>query len=528
MAGPAGTGWHNFRIVDTPDSDKSSKPGTVIIGAGPAGLTAAYDLTKHGHPAQVFESENVVGGISQTAERGGWRFDIGGHRFFTKVKQVDDLWHEILPEEDFLLRPRMSRIYYQGKLFDYPLKAGNALGNLGVVEAAKCVGSYTWAKIRPPKNQDYFDGWVTARFGKRLFRIFFKTYTEKVWGMDTSELPADWAAQRIKNLSLFGAIVNALNPRKGSKKITSLIDEFYYPKYGPGMMWETAAEKVRAQGGSVELNAWVKTVSWTPGQGAASVTVVTRDEAGAEIERVVPADDVISSTPISALVLAMDPPASPEAIAAAKDLRYRDFLTVALVVPEKHGFPDNWIYIHSPGVRVGRIQNFGSWSPYLVKEGRTCLGLEFFVNEGDDLWSMPDEDLVKLGTRELEQLDLVTPGSVESGYVVRMPKAYPVYDDKYAADLEVIKAWLAANTPNVHPVGRNGMHRYNNADHSMLTALLTSENIRTGTHHDVWQVNVEEEYHEESGDGSSATPKGTGRDAPMMPRPREEKAGAEV
>jgi protoporphyrinogen oxidase len=517
--------WQNIGLVDTTHSETKSA-GTVIIGAGPAGLTAAYDLTKHGFPAQVFESENVVGGISQTAERGGWRFDIGGHRFFTKVKQVDDLWHEILPEEDFLLRPRMSRIYYRGKLFDYPLKAGNALKGLGVLEAVKCVGSYTWAKIRPPKNQDYFDGWVTARFGKRLFRIFFKTYTEKVWGMETSELPADWAAQRIKNLSLFSAIVNALNPSKGSKKITSLIDEFYYPKYGPGMMWETCTEKVRKQGGTVEMEAYVKKVSWTRGEGATSVTVVTRDEAGAEVERVVPADDVISSTPISALVLSMDPPASAEAIAAAKDLRYRDFLTVALVVPEKHGFPDNWIYIHTPGVKVGRIQNFGSWSPYLVKEGRTCLGLEFFVNEGDELWTMSDEDLVALGTRELEQLNLITSGSVESGYVVRMPKAYPVYDDRYAANLEVIREWIAGHTPNVHPVGRNGMHRYNNADHSMLTALLTSENIRTGTSHDVWSVNVEEEYHEESatdGDAKS-TPKGTGRDAPMMPRPRTEAA----
>ncbi|MBR7839784.1 FAD-dependent oxidoreductase, partial [Actinospica durhamensis] len=298
------------------------------------------------YPASVFESEGVVGGISQTAERGGWRFDIGGHRFFTKVKQVDELWHEILPEEDFLLRPRMSRIHYRGTLFDYPLKAGNALKGLGVVEAAKCIGSYTWAKVRPPKNQEYLEGWVTARFGKRLYRIFFKTYTEKVWGIDASELPADWAAQRIKNLSLFGAIVNALSPGKGSKKITSLIDEFYYPKYGPGMMWETATEKVRKQGGTVELEAFVEKVTWTPEAGATSVTVRTADGA-----REVPADHVISSTPISALVLAMDPPASAEAIAAAKDLRYRDFLTVALVVPEKHGFPDNWIYIHTPGVR---------------------------------------------------------------------------------------------------------------------------------------------------------------------------------
>jgi protoporphyrinogen oxidase len=436
---------------------------------------------------------------------------------------VEALWHEILPDEDFLTRPRMSRIHYRGKLFDYPLKAGNALSGLGLVEAARCVGSYMWAQIKPPKDQTKFEGWVAARFGFRLYSIFFKTYTEKVWGMPANEIEADWAAQRIKNLSLFKAVVNAIAPKRNQKQITSLIEQFQYPKYGPGMMWERCRDLVADGGGSVVMNTWVQTVHRDEA-GAVSVTVKDADG-----ERTVPADHVISSMPISTLVRAMDPPAPAEVLAAADDLRYRDFLTVALVVPEAFSFPDNWIYIHTPGVKVGRIQNFGSWSPYLVKEGRTCLGLEFFVNEGDELWSMADEDLVKLGTRELEELNLITPGSVESGYVVRMPKAYPVYDDRYAANLEVIRAWLAAHTPNVHPVGRNGMHRYNNADHSMLTALLTSENIRTGTHHDVWQVNVEEEYHEESENGGgSATPQGTGRDAPMMPRPRGEKTGAGV
>jgi protoporphyrinogen oxidase len=227
---------------------------------------------------------------------------------------------------------------------------------------------------------------------------------------------------------------------------------------------------------------------------------------------------VVSSTPISALVRMMEPAAPADVLAAADDLRYRDFLTIALVVPLEAGFPDNWIYIHDPGVKVGRIQNFGSWSPFLVKDGRTCLGLEYFVNEGDEVWSTPDADLVKLGTAELEKLGLIKPGSVEKGYVVRMPKAYPVYDDRYAKNLDVIRAWLDAEVPNVHPVGRNGMHRYNNQDHSMLTALLTAENIRTGSKHDVWSVNVEEEYHEEGGDTKRATPAGTGRDAPLTPR----------
>jgi len=501
--------------VDPISAGTDVPPATVVIGAGPAGLTAAHDLTKHGLPVRVFEAEGVVGGISQTVERDGWRFDIGGHRFFTKVAAVERLWHEILPDEDFLLRPRMSRIHYRGKLFDYPLKAGNALSGLGLVEAVRCVSSYAWARVNPPKDQSHLDAWVTARFGKRLFSIFFKTYTEKVWGMSTAELPADWAAQRIKNLSLMGAIKNAVLPRRNQKEITSLIEEFQYPKYGPGMMWERCTEQVRARGGTVELGTSVDRVSWEPGRGAVAVTVTGPD---GESTRV-PADHVVSSTPISALVRAMDPPAPAEVLAAADDLRYRDFLTVALVVPQEAGFPDNWIYIHTPGVRVGRIQNFGSWSPFLVKDGRTCLGLEYFVNEGDELWSASDEELVALASAELERLGLLGPGIVEVGYVVRMPKAYPVYDDRYQQNLEVIRAWLAENVPNVHPVGRNGMHRYNNQDHSMMTALLTAENIRTGSAHDVWAVNVEEEYHEEGGDAKRSTPAGTGRDAPMMPRP---------
>ncbi|HZU59202.1 MAG TPA: NAD(P)/FAD-dependent oxidoreductase [Actinocrinis sp.] len=502
--------------MDPTRTNTDARPATVVIGAGPAGLTAAYDLSKHGYPVRVYESTDVVGGISQTVERDGWRFDIGGHRFFTKVAAVEALWHEILPDEDFLLRPRMSRIYYRGKLFDYPLKAGNALKGLGLIEAARCIGSYAWARVRPPKDQTHFDAWVTARFGKRLFSIFFKTYTEKVWGMSTAELPADWAAQRIKNLSLMGAIKNALLPKRNQKEITSLIEEFQYPKYGPGMMWQVATDKVRAQGGSVELNAPVEHVRWEAGKGAVSVTVASADGTSTEV----PADHVVSSTPISALIRSMQPAAPAPVQAAADDLRYRDFLTIALVVPLEAGFPDNWIYIHTPGVKVGRIQNFGSWSPFLVKDGRTCLGLEYFVNEGDEVWSAPDDELVKLGTAELERLGLIAPGNVEAGYVVRMPKAYPVYDDRYQKNLDVIREWLAANVPNVHPVGRNGMHRYNNQDHSMLTALLTAENIRTGSAHDVWSVNVEEEYHEEGGDGGTkrSTPAGTGRDAPLMPR----------
>jgi protoporphyrinogen oxidase len=491
---------------------ETQHPTTVVIGAGPAGLSAAYLLAKRDAPVSVFESDDVVGGISRTVERDGWRFDIGGHRFFTKVPEVEKLWHEILLDEDFLLRPRSSRIFYNGKLFDYPLRAMNALRGLGLVEAVRCVASYIWAQVNPPKDQSHFEGWVTARFGKRLFSIFFKTYTEKVWGMPTTAIQADWAAQRIKNLSLFTAVVNALMPKRNQKDITSLIEEFQYPKYGPGMMWERCTEKVEKLGGSVALSTPVTAIQRDE-RGAVSVTVVDGDET-----RTVTADHVISSMPISALVKVISPAAPDEVIAAADDLRYRDFLTVSLVVPEEFSFPDNWIYIHSPEVRVGRIQNFGSWSPYLVKDGRTCLGLEYFVNEGDDLWSAEDEDLIKLGIRELEALGLVKPDAVEQGHVVRMPKAYPVYDQYYQRNVEVIREWLEQAVPNVHPVGRNGMHRYNNADHSMFTAMLTVENILDGAGNDIWAVNVEEDYHEEK---ATAGDHGTGRAAPILPRQRE-------
>jgi len=491
-------------------SSQDTRP--VVIGAGPAGLTAAYELTKAGHPVTVFEGDTIVGGISRTVERDGWRFDIGGHRFFTKVPVVERLWHEILPDEEFLLRPRMSRIYYDDKLFDYPLRASNALRNLGLVEAVKCVASYLWAKVRPPKDQSTLEGWVAARFGWRLYRTFFKTYNEKVWGVPASEISADWAAQRIKNLSLVSAVMNAILPKRNQKDITSLIEEFQYPKYGPGMMWETARDKVVAAGGTVLMN--------TP------VTAVRRDDKGATAvvstqdgkPVVTPARAVISSMPLPELVLALDPPAPEHVQAAARQLGHRDFLTVALVVPEADSFPDNWIYIHSPEVKVGRIQNFGSWSPYLVKDGRTCLGLEYFVFEGDELWNMADDALAKLAEEELITLQLAKRGDVQASYVVRMPKAYPVYDEGYSDAVDVIRHWLAEAAPNVYPVGRNGMHKYNNQDHSMLTAVLSVENLLDDAGHDVWSVNVEEDYHEEADGSPTKHEHGTGRDAPITPR----------
>ena len=466
--------------------------GPVVIGAGPAGLTAAYQLGKYGTRSTVLEATSEIGGISQTAVRDGWRFDIGGHRFFTKVAAVSRLWHEILPPEDFLTRPRMSRIFYEGKFYDYPLNAGNALRNLGWIESARCLASYVWTRIRPPRDQSTFEGYVAAQFGWRLYRKFFKSYTEKVWGVPADEIEADWAAQRIKNLNLFRAVVNGLLPRRNQKKITSLIEEFEYPAHGPGMMWERCAALVEGHGGEILMRRRVRSIQHSDGRAR---TVVAATEHGEEI---FPCTDVISSMPIPLLVEAMDPAPTPDVLEAAKALTFRDFLTVALVVPADKAFPDNWIYIHSEDVEVGRVQNFAAWSPQMVPEANmTCLGLEYFAFEGDELWTASDESLIAQATRELDLLGLVEPDDVRCGYVVRMPKAYPMYSAGYKDNVERLRDWLAANVTNVHPVGRNGMHRYNNQDHSMFTAMLTAENIALGTTHDVWSVNVEAEYHEE-------------------------------
>jgi protoporphyrinogen oxidase len=498
----------------------------VVIGGGPAGLTAAYQLAEVGDPVIVVESDSVVGGISRTVERDGWRFDIGGHRFFTKVKPVEVFWHKVLPPEDFLLRPRMSRIFYGGKFYDYPIKLGNALSNLGIVEAVRCGLSFLWVRIHPPKDQTTLEGYIVSNYGWRLYHHFFKTYNEKVWGVSASELSADWGAQRIKGMSLWNAVWEPIRSslagarRDKSKQVTSLIEEFEYPKYGPGMMWEHCASQIVDMGGTVRM-ATAATRLHVEGGLATEVTVSSEGE-----EEQIAASHVISSMPLTALARIVDPPVPPEVKRAATDLHYRDFLTVALVIPKERGFPDNWIYIHSPDVQVGRIQNFGSWSPFLVKDGRTCLGMEYFVFEGDELWNCTDDELVALGTKELAIIGLVDPSDVEAGYVVRMPKAYPVYDDVYRDNVEVIRQWFEANAPNVHPVGRNGMHKYNNQDHSMYTAMLTVENIH-GAHHDIWSVNVEEEYHEVDEGRSDTGTARTGRDAPIFPRARPEVEGVD-
>ena len=506
-------------MSDTPidQASRAPDPGqVVIIGAGPAGLTAAYQLSKAGHTSTVLEADSVVGGISRTVVRDGYRFDLGGHRFFTKVTPVENLWHEILTDEEFLQRPRKSRIYYNGKFYDYPIKPVNALRNLGFVEAVRCGVSYLAARIRPPKDQTNLEGYIVANYGWRLYGHFFKTYNMKVWGVSAKDMSADWGAQRIKGMSLWSAVWEPIRSRLvGARKskteqVTSLIEEFQYPKYGPGMMWERCHELVEATGTKVIFDTPVTKIRHADGR---AVSVVASSD-GVSAEYAV--DHLVSSMPFSLLLKAMDPPVPAEVQDAADQLRFRDFLTVALVVPaDKVSWDDNWIYIHSD-VKTMRIQNFGSWSPYLVKEGRNVLGLEYTLLEGDDSWNASDAELVERGKQELAQLGLVDMADVEAGYVVRTPKAYPVYDEGYKDNVLVLRKWLEDNTVNVHPVGRYGMHRYNNQDHSMYTAMLTVENILDpDAGHDIWSVNVEEEYHEEK---SGTSGSGTGRDAPILPK----------
>ena len=472
-----------------------NKIETLIIGAGPAGLTAAWELNKHNKKALIVELDDKVGGISRTVESNGWRFDIGGHRFFTKVDEVYEIWDEMLGEEDFLLRPRMSRIYYNQKFFDYPLKASNALLNLGIIEAVRCVLSYLYVRIRPPKDQTNFEGWVAARFGWRLYNIFFKTYTEKVWGIEATKIGADWASQRIKNLSLGKAIINSFFPNRSKEVITTLIDEFKYPKLGPGMMWEKASEKLKDEGFEILFKSGVKEIIKDSDNDSYRVSLFSGDTLECKY--------ILSSMPLAHLPKTIKPSPSDEVLEAGNQLKFRDFLSVALITEQENAFPDNWIYIHEPNVKVGRVQNYGSWSPFMVKDGKTCLGLEYFVNEGDALWEMKDEDLIQLGIKELEQLGLAPKGTLGEGYVVRMPKAYPVYDLDYSKNVELIKDWLQKKHKNIYPIGRNGMHKYNNQDHSMVTAIQSVRNI-LGESNDIWSINVEDDYHEESSTGRAA------------------------
>ena len=471
------------------DADAPRPERVVVSGGGPAGLTAAHELGRRSkrHVPLVLEAGTRVGGISRTEEHNGYRFDIGGHRFFTKVGEVEAMWREVLGD-DFITRPRQSRIFYRGKFYDYPLRIFNALGNIGPYEAMRIMLSYAKWKAHPSREENSFEEWVINRFGGRLYMHFFRSYTRKVWGIDPKDIRADWAAQRIKNLSLPKAVWNALT---GANDTASLIEEFQYPRLGPGMMWEKTARIVEDRGGEVRMRS--------------PVTKVIRDEMRVMAVEVTPwegepyrveGDAFVNSMALGDLIEAFDPPPPPEVVEAAGRLRYRDFLIVTLVLNKADPFPDNWIYIHAPEVKVGRIQNFRAWSPEMLPDPDTAsIGMEYFCQEGDGLWSLSDADLRTLAAEELETIGLAGKDDVVGAFVIRQPKAYPVYDTEYADALRTISGWLKG-FENFETAGRNGLHRYNNQDHSMLSAMLAARNL-LGESHDVWSVNVERSYHEE-------------------------------
>jgi protoporphyrinogen oxidase len=458
-------------------------------------MTAAYELCKVGVPCTVLEKDGRVGGLARTVEYKGYRFDIGGHRFFTKVKAVDDVWREILPPTEFRRRKRLSRIYYRGRFFEYPLRIWSTLKNLGPLDSLWILASYVRSKISPSREEKNVEQWISNRFGRRLYEIFFKTYTEKVWGIPCREISAEWAAQRIQGLSLAAAIRNALGRtfhRRGPL-IKTLIDEFDYPNLGPGMMWQRAAEIVTAKGVPVRRRARVVRIL----RGDGGVDAVEVESEGRR-ERIA-GTHFISTLPIVELIEMLDPPAPPETRAATARLRYRDFLTVALIIKRSSVFPDNWLYIHDPTVRLGRIQNYKNWSADMVPDPtRTCLGLEYFCFEHDTLWDSSDASLIELATSELVRLGLIRSEEVEDGTVVRVPKAYPVYDEALAGSLATVRRFLEDELPNLQLVGRNGTHHYNNQDHSMYGAMLAVRNLM-GERHDLWQVNVDASYHETIG-----------------------------
>ena len=488
-------------------SGRGKAVDVAIIGAGPAGLTAAYLLSKQGLSVTVIEKDPVyVGGISRTVEHKGFRFDIGGHRFFSKSQEVVALWNEILPD-DFIQRPRMSRIYYEGKFYSYPLRAFEALGNLGIIRSTLCMASFGWAKLFPKKDVKSFEDWTINQFGHKLYSIFFKTYTEKVWGMPCDEMSADWAAQRIKGLSLGAAVIDGLKRSLGLNKkpndgmeTKTLLETFRYPRQGPGMMWNAARDKVVAMGNGVAMDTSLKQLRFDDVTQRWNMQTVTGNGAVANIN----AAHVISSAPMRELAGRIYP--LPATLPSAMNLNYRDFLTVALMIKSDDLFPDNWIYIHDDKVKVGRVQNFRSWSPEMVPDPElACVGLEYFCFEGDGLWSMSDDDLVALATKEMAILGLCDPETVVGGAVVRQEKAYPVYDETYRDNVEAMRVELEETYPTLHMVGRNGMHRYNNQDHAMMTAMLTVKNIVAGRRvYDIWNVNEDAEYHESGSEGEQA------------------------
>jgi len=460
----------------------------IIIGAGPAGLTAGYECTKNGCPPLIIESTDKVGGISRTETYKGYFFDIGGHRFFTKSDKIQALWEEVLGD-DFITVSRISRIYYNRHFFNYPLQIRNVLKNLGLKESILNVLSYIKSKCRRKKNEDSFDQWVSNRFGNRLYKAFFKTYTEKVWGIPCNQISADWASQRIKGLSLRSAIMNSIIV---NKQVKTLIDTFYYPVKGPGMMWERFQHIIENKGGNILFNA--KTIQLEHENKEITSLVYLHNHKRQQI----PVKQIISSAAITSLVAMLSPKAPDRVLEASNSLTYRNLIVVVLMIDKQNLFPDQWIYIHSPDVKVGRIQNYANWSVAMLPDPqKTCIAMEYFCSEGDEIWESSDKTLISQASQELALLGLANINDIIDHCVVRQPKAYPVYDKNYSKNLEIIKAYINEFT-NLQTIGRNGMHRYNNQDHSMLTGIMAVQNIFDDAKNNIWSINEEEDYLEES------------------------------
>jgi protoporphyrinogen oxidase len=415
----------------------------------------------------------------------GYRFDIGGHRFYTKLRIIEKIWTELLGD-DLITRPRLSRIHYNGRYFKYPLEPMDALFGLGLWECITCGLSFLRSLLFPVRPEITFDAWVSNRFGRRLFRTFFETYTEKVWGIPCSQIDASWAAQRIRGLSGLTLLKHMFltKPRDKGREIKTLIDSFRYPRNGPGMMWEECARRIEKLDGKVVYNTPVDRIRWEPGR---VFSVSTGKCAPHE------ASHFISTMAIRDCVRALEPAAPENVLAAAEGLRYRDFIVVVIILDRPEVFPDNWIYIHDPSVKVGRIQNFRNWSPdMLPTQENSSLGLEYFCWEGDGLWKMSDRELVELGSDELDRLGIVPRSAMVDWTVLRVRKAYPVYDGHHQESLQTIREFVST-LGNLQLIGRNGMHHYNNQDHSMLTGLLAARNI-LGANYDIWKVNTAPEY----------------------------------
>jgi len=491
------------KLREKADGGQSS---VVILGGGPAGLTAAYELSNLGIPCVVLERDRVVGGLSRTVEYNGFRFDIGGHRFYTKVSLVQDVWRGILGA-DLLTCTRLSRIYYRSKFFQYPLEPMDALRKLGLLEALRCGLSFAKSRAFPKLPEEDFETWVSNRFGRRLFTTFFKSYTEKVWGMDCREIGAEWAAQRIQGMSLWSLLRDTVFP-KGTKELKTLIKAFQYPRLGPGMLWSRMREIVEQRGVQVVLDAPVERIRWD-GSRIESV------EAGGKRWK---GSHFISSIAIGELVEKFEPKAPEPLREVGKELKYRDFITVALMVRAADVFPDNWIYLQDREVIAGRVQNYKNWSAEMTPSPElTCLGVEYFCNEGGALWNRSDGELIELAKREMAALKLVRSDEVVDGAVVRVLKAYPVYDRGYQQCLSVVRDFLAG-MPNLQLIGRNGMHRYNNQDHSMLTGILAARNVGGATF-DLWNLNLDQDYLEEGPVVSAADLAAMEKTQPLVPRP---------